>query len=148
VSPRRRKILTLAAVAAFVTIVWLIWPTGDSRVVGSWRHAERGWEETYRFESNGRGTAAYEGDIERTFRWHVKDNRLFVRYFINDRTAFLPTMILDWWDRLADDYSMTHPEEWEPLPVNARPEALVRHVHSPRKSNPIQLRSYRRMRAQ
>lgn len=146
--PSRRRILKLAAVAALIGVAWQLWPTGDPRVVGAWRHAEPAWEETFYFESNGRGTSAYEGDIERTFRWQVKDNRLFVRYFVKEKTAFLPTIVLDWWDRLADDYSMTLAEEWEPLPANSRPEELVRRVHSPRKANPIQLRSYRRVRAQ
>jgi hypothetical protein len=147
VSPSRRRALKLSAVAVVLFAgCWLLLPTGDPRVIGAWRHAEPAWEETYRFESNGRGTAAYEGDIERHFRWQVKDDRLIIRYFLKDRTSFLPTIMLDWWDRLADDASMTLPEEWQPLTSESRPMELVRRVHSPLKSNPLQLRTYRRLR--
>jgi hypothetical protein len=147
VSPGRRRTLKFLAAAAVVCVgCWLALPTGDPRVVGAWRHAEPGWEETYRFESNGRGTVAYEGDLERHFRWRVKEDRLIIRYFLKDRTSFWPTIMLDWWDRLADDYSMTLPEEWQPLTSESQPMELVRRVHSPLKSNPLQLRAYRRLR--
>jgi hypothetical protein len=149
VSSRHKRILILLAGAIVLfSLGWCIWPTGDPRVVGAWRHAEPGWEETYRFESNGRGTSAYEGEIERSFRWHVKDDRLIVRYFVKERTSFLPTIVLDWWDQLADDYSMTLAEEWQPLESGSRPDELIRRVHSPTRSNPIQLRTYRRLRSE
>jgi hypothetical protein len=146
-SSRRRRTLELLTVAIVLTVLsWLFRPMGDPRVVGAWRHAERGWEETFRFDSNGRGTASYEGEIERRFRWHVEDDRLFVRYFVKDRMTFWPTLMLDWWDRFADDYSMTLPEEWQPLTTDEAPKELVRRVHSPRDSNPVQLRTYHRVR--
>lgn len=145
-SARRLRALKIAVLLATGAAFWqLMRPHGDPRIVGSWRHAEPAWNETYRFDANGLGVTSYEGERERQFRWWVEDERVVIRYFFADRIAILPTYMLDLWDRLSDDVSMSRREVWEPMTSGSPPIELVRPVPLASKSNPLANRSYRRV---